>query len=339
MMKKKQYNILNDIYKRLLNRPVDQDGIVSYIRYVDTQAGIDRIIDTIMNSSEYRYKQKILIKPIIGSSYNYDNLDLLKDKNILILSLISNCEHNIHKTLHLLNSLKYLYNNVCYYFFTNNNIDNTVTKLQNITNQHIDGTVYDNENIYIRHGRNRLGNRINKLAEYRNIIFDHAIHRFDIDFDYVIVMDGDFLTAPSALDIARATCTQLPEWSCISANYCYNNTNYYYDTLALRLLDDNDDINDLYPNFMKYYGINHEWIDRLYTFQDYVQVKYAFGGLAIYKFNELIDIYNKFSQMYDIYPEIPSLCEHITLAQKLSNNIYIDSNIYFETVEPFFIKI
>lgn len=306
------------------------------LKHIHIPDGNKYIINQLVQSDKYshntQHNQKIL-KKITGTQYKYNSIDTLKNKKILIISLLRNCAHNTQKTLHLINSLNNIYHSVYYYFFSNNNIDRTAHKWNQIKNEckYIDGTIYNNEKIHVRQGRS-VGNRINKLAQYRNILFENAINTFDINFDYVIVLDGDFFTAPSAWDIAKATTVDISQWSCISGNYCYVNTLCYYDALSLRFIGQSNYIEDIYPDFNRYYGINTNWINQFYAFTDYVEVQSAFGGICIYHYNELINIYNTYKELYTVHKEYTSLCEHITLSHRLQHPQFIDSNIYFEAM-------
>ena len=118
------------------------------------------------------------------------------------------------------------------------------------------------------------------------------------------------------------------DWSSISANSIFRSMDYHYDIFALRLLNEPDNIRDIYSGFDNGYGKSSSWI-KLYNFETWFEVKSAFGGLTIYKMPELVSILERDSFLYNIegYPEYT--CEHVTLANKLAGKKLINPNIKY----------
>lgn len=332
-MNNKHYTTINNIYKKLLNRDITDREYETDAIIINKSNGIRIITNNILKSTEYINRHKFMPQLIMrnGFTVKYDNLSQLKNKKILLLSLIKDCANNVYQVYFLLKQLNNI-TNVYFYYFTNNNTDKTINGLELLTNkfQHFSGITHRNE-ILTAIKSNTMGNRINKLAQYRNLLFHNAIEHYRIAFDYIIVMDMDFLFAPSAYNICNAMVANLPQWSCISGNYCYKNSQYYYDSLALRELDNKLAIEDNYSNFYRYYGKNQQWIDKIYVFENYYEVQTAFGGLSIYNGKELLDLYHKDNKIYTEFTENTNLCEHITLSKKLKYKHFIDSNIYFQS--------
>lgn len=335
--------ILNDLYLHILGRPVDAIGIKTYLSYIYKKNGIQYISRSLINSNEYK-KHKTLntatIKVVDGASYKQDPqiYHSLSHKNILLLSLIKNCSHNIEHIKNLLIDLEQHFQHVNYFYFTNNNTDNTYDELRKLqdTNPNIDGILYHDEDYAITHN-DHIINRNTKFAIYRNILFDGSIQKFGQNHDYIVVFDADFSTPPTAEQIIQSICIEEQNWSYISGNYCYKTSNYYYDIFALRLPNQSKDIEKVYPDFNKYYGINHNWINQHYIFNGYVPTQASFGGVCIYKAKELYDIYNSNNKLYDENINYTQ-CEHITLSDKLQNlklinaNMHIESNEYLTTL-------
>ena len=120
------------------------------------------------------------------------------------------------------------------------------------------------------------------MAKLRNWNFNDAKGYFGTDFDYIVIIDTDL---HDYIDI-DGFCSSFnldEEWDMIAANGVHKNSNYYYDAFALRMLDEPDDINLIYPNFKNYYGRDYKWVDKLYVFESFYKVKSAFSGASILK--------------------------------------------------------
>jgi hypothetical protein len=251
-------------------------------------------------------------------------LDISNTK-ILVLSLVNNCGNSIHYINEFIKDLiKYL-PNTKFCFFSNNNQDSTEQILTNLSNNYpnyVHSQLYPNEKIV-------RSNRIEKLAKYRDLNFIEGISVFGSDFDYLIVFDSDlsdYILVKPILDSLKITNIK---WSCISGNHCYKNSQYYYDDLALRLIDDPINIKEKHQNFDQFYGHSEGWIDTLYIVNNWHKVQSAFGGVSIYKMPEIMEIFKQHKSLYEVSSLPKFTAEHIALNLKLSNNILINPNIRY----------
>lgn len=254
----------------------------------------------------------------------YDDSIDIQNKKILVLSLVNNCEKSILYIENFISSLSKAIGTAKFCFFTNNNLDSTVSILRNISTKY-------QPNIHVIEYNNDVitkVNRIHKFATYRNLNFKQAIEFFGIDFDYVIVFDSD-LASDIPVDSLLSSLRIQNSWSCISGNCCYSNSSYYYDELALRLLDDSISIAEKNPSFYDYYGFSECWIENLYIFNDWIKVKTAFGGISIYHMSEILEIYKEHGYLYNINKLPPFSAEHLFLNLLLKNDILINSNIQY----------
>lgn len=270
----------------------------------------------------------------IISGSKIKNNDILKHKTakILVLSIIKNCASSFSKIKTFIEDLQSKTEQTCFYYYTNNNLDRTVSLLTDWskTNTKVSGKNINDEEIHTILHNKKIGNRIHKFAEYRQQCLLEAINHFGNDFDYLIVFDSDLYSDIPVNNLLMSMNLE-EDWSVISGNMTYNNSGYHYDQLALRLFNDDIDITKIYPHFNKFYGFSPKWLHKLYIFNDVVEVRSAFGGLSIYKFNEILDAMNHHHNLYDLsnYPE--GTCEHISLSDKLPNKKFISSLISYST--------
>ena len=331
--------ILNQIYQDILNRPVDEEGIKNYSKYLPYREHFIR--KSLLRSDEYLILKGLKPKQNNNPSkieYNFikgfsPKLSLInpKNKKILVLSLVNNCVKNksINTIKTFIDQLQQNFGIVKFGALTNNNIDKTIEKLLEWQKE--------NQNIYIHQHKNEkisviennlCGNRITKLAEYRELILKLSLDYFGTDFDYIIVFDSDIIfDAYMVVNKIIESVSIDSKWSAISANNCFNKSNIHYDILALRLQNHPIDIQKIYPTFSEYYGKTYQWNTSLYIFKDYVEVQCAFGALTIYNAKEIIDLYKTNHKLYDVSSLPPCTCEHIGLDLKLKNKHYINSSM------------
>jgi hypothetical protein len=266
-------------------------------------------------------KTKIL-ESNISIDYKDQKIDT-KQTKILILSLVNNCGHTIHYITNFIQNISNIFPLSKFCFFTNNNVDKTNDILLNLfTNL---------KTVHIIHYKNEkitTENRIHKFAEYRNKNFEYAIEYFGTDFDYVIVFDSD-LGSDIPVEPIVDSFNIDQDWSCISGNHCYKNSSYYYDQLALRLIEDPIDVTLQKPKFLEFYGKSEEWIEKLLVIDDWLSVKAAFGGISIYKMQELLDIFHKNKKLYDISDLPQYSAEHMSLNLRLKCLTLINPNIKY----------
>jgi len=248
----------------------------------------------------------------------YKNLEQttkeLKDKRLLVLSLVNNCEQNLNNTKLFISDLKKIFHKVKLFFFSNNNKDNTEQLLKSYKEQDS-----DIDGIFFRDYLLTIDNRIEFFAKFREINFVTALDTLGTDFDYVMIFDSDVNQKIDCSSLINSFAIDR-QWSCLSANCCYNGSDTYYDQLALRLQGQPIDIQQIYPDFKKYYGSTTQWLHTVYQFQNWFKVDSCFGGMSIYKMPELLDIHSQYNNLYNIMPLPKYTAEHIALNIKLKND-------------------
>lgn len=273
--------------------------------------------------------QTDMIKQLNINIYDRPNIEVkykdvsLSDIKILVLSLLKDPLNNFNFINQFIQDLSKYIPHTQFSFFTNNNND-----LNRITPQLLKG---QNPNIQIIQYKNEhidINNRIDRFAKYRNLNFEYATKTLGTNFDYVIVFDSDLFNIIPVDGILQSLRLDLP-WSCISANCTYKNSNFHYDELALRTINDSKDISYIHPQFKEYYGINQKWISKFRIFNAWTEVDSAFGCLSIYKMKELLDIKEKYGQLYKINDYPPYTAEHISLNDKLPNKKLISPLITY----------
>lgn len=255
---------------------------------------------------------------------SYDTSTDIQNKKILVLSLVNNCEKSACYIENFIHNLSSSFHVVKFCFFTNNNTDSTPAVLHNFSTKY-------SPNIYIINGKNEPITKINRIyrfSQYRNINFQKAIEVFGTDFDYIIIFDSDLISDIPYESIIQSLGVK-NEWSCISGNCCYKNSSYYYDELALRFLNDKLSIAEKNPSFYDHYGFTASWLENLYILDGWIKAKAAFGGISIYHFKEILEIYQQYSYLYNINNLPPFTAEHISLNLLLKNDILINSNIKY----------
>lgn len=297
------------------------------IKHIDISKSLMRLHQKIKNLVPIiEHKPKVNI--IRGEQFNISKINT-KKKNILILSLVKDIiiNNNLLYIQQFYNNLVNNFGSVKYGILTNNNTDSTVDALKawqkNDNNIFIVETLPELITVTVN---NKCGNRILKLAEYRNKILEESIKYFGENFDYIIVLDTDIDDNYDISEIIKSISIDA-QWSAISANNYYKNSKFHYDMLALRLLDQSLDIHDISIDFDKNYGKNCQWIPALVIFKDFVKVKAAFGGLTIYNAKEIFNLFNINKNIYDLSSLPEGTCEHIALDIKLKNSHFINSNL------------
>lgn len=252
---------------------------------------------------------------------SYSDFDTLKDKKVLLLSMVNNCSFSYEYIKNFIQNITKNVKRCCFHYITNNNIDGTVFLLENLSKTtSTTGTILQNIKI-------TKANRIPIFTMMRNALFNSSASILGCDFDYVIMFDSDLICNIPHQPVLESLLVD-GDWSSISANSTFTSSDHHYDVLALRLLDQELNIRDIYPYFDKYYGVSELWADK-YFINDWQQVRSAFGGLTIYKMPELVEIIKSGDCLYDLnsYPEYT--CEHITLANKLAGKKLINPNIKY----------
>lgn len=337
--------ILNNIYKEILLRPVDQEGIKTYSQYIPYKENYVR--KSLLKSEEYEQlnnKQYANIKKSNLKILPHTKINHIKGvkfqisqfynntKNILLLTLAKNLiiNNNLEHLKLFKQKIQNLFKISKLSILTNNNIDNTINELNIWEQQDQDLYLIQHKNELISTIENHgFGNRIHKLSEYRNILLKNSLQYYNnIKFDYLMVFDSDInFDIDLVIEQIKQSISIDTEWSAISANGCFDKSFIHYDTLALRLPNQPIDIAEACPHFKTFYGKNFNWNNNVYVFNDFVETKAAFGGLTIYKGQEINDINKKYNSIYDTSTLPEGTCEHISLDLKLKNKHYINSSM------------
>jgi hypothetical protein len=270
--------------------------------------------------------------------YNDPNIDILyndsyepKNDKILILAITNNIVDPYRGLCSFFDDMTKIFGKVSVFLGANNfehKTHNVPKDIQPSLLNHIK-SIKDNVDFEIfKDEKLNIKNRIPALANYRENVFDLATQRFGKEYDYVIVFDTDTYGI-NVNNIVKSLSIK-NEWSCISGHLRYYKQPFYYDELALRRIGNDYNIKKLHPTFDLYYGVNGNWISEYKVFNAWHKVKAAFGGLSIYKMEELLKIKEK-GKLYNIKRFPKYTAEHIALCAQLPNDILISPLINFET--------
>lgn len=275
------------------------------------------------------------ILPEFQKEYN-SKVDLgkkyLNNKKVIVSGLVKNSEAKIVSCLNQLSNIADNSSALSCFLYENNSTDNTKEILNTYSETN---NKYDNFNFYsedislpnIPHGRS--SNRLKVLSYARNICKDFIKNTY-LDYDYVVVVDMDFVS--------------------ISLDGIYNSFGWFaqqqeqIDAMAgfsfITVQRPNPDNPSLIENHLSNYdswAYRHNWWEDLtkrfmldnktqaFTFDPMlwfsawtplvgacpIRVNSAFGGCCIYKTNQYV------SGQYEDYD-----CEHVTFHKSL----YFDSN-------------
>ena len=292
-------------------------------KYIGNIVKVDHSVSENMNEIQKNMNKypKIINLYETNVSIN-ETIPTLNDKSILIIGLIKNISKHFSNLIKTFNDLKGNIKDCKFYFITNNNNDNTVDLLKNWISEdkNIYGTFYHDISI-------DLNNRPSQLAKLRNICFNDSKNYFGINFDYLMIMDTDLVEPINSEKVL--SCFKInQEWDIITSNTIYKNSEIYYDSFALRLLNESDNIHDNYNNFKNSYGVNFDWLNKLYVFKSWYRVKCAFGGCCI--------INNSCFNMDKLWDEDISydMCEHISMCKKFKN-IFVNPEFKYNTIDFF----
>ena len=340
-MDKRYYNALNNLHREVFGDNIDREKYNKFIgplRVNFSQSTLQTI------KTHWMAKHDVAVVPPQPTkdvnSWNSateiifleDNsiktkhfLQSVKSKKILVIGLIKNISKHFSNLKKTIDDLANEFGECKFYFTTNNNTDTSEKLLRDWIshNNNIDGTFHKNSPVQIISSIGQIGNRTLELAKLRNVNFKDAKTRFGTDFDYLMILDTDIIEPISSEKIL--SCFRIDKnWDMITSNTVHANSEYYYDAFALRLPNQPDDINQLYPLFKFHYGRSWHWNKTLYIFDSWYKVKSAFGGIGLLKQSAL---------HYDILwdESIPvDECEHLSLCRKFAN-IYVNPSLKYNT--------
>jgi hypothetical protein len=266
---------------------------------------------------------KIMASDVGVCKMKHVDRSVLAGKSLMVIGLMKNICKDIKYLKFFINELKTLFGKVSFYYLTNNNSDDTmkVMKEWNAEDPDVDGIEMHNETFSVIDSDGGIGNRVVMLAKYRNKLFQMATSVLGTEYDYMLQLDTDLISEITAEKFA--TCFELDEpFDAICANGVFRNSHYHYDVFALRLLDDPDLIQDVYPYFSLYYGLTYDWITKMHVFDKWTKVRSAWGGMMLFS----RDVF-ALDKLYD--ESIPvNECEHVSLCRKLSN-VYINPKLTY----------
>ncbi len=244
--------------------------------------------------------------------------DYLKTKKVIICGLIRDSKKNLYYTKNNLKKLTSLFNDYRILIVENDSVDNTRKELLKMAKKDPKITILGcgvntrecklNLKRTIFHGRDHK--RIQKMVTLRNIYMDYIRNNDFEDYDFVAVMDLDFVGTFYIDGIASSgyEFKTNPKINAICANAMRivpvgNSVIYhYYDTYALSYKND------------KLYGRDpqnvEQWPLQCDDEKTYLQeVSSCFNGLTIYKKQALLSA----KYVLDTHPEGIAYCEHRTL--------------------------
>ena len=242
-----------------------------------------------------------------------------RNEHVLVLGIVRNISHHYINFLETIQNIKHVFDTK-FCFTTNNNTDNTIELLNNIT--------CNDDNIIFQCCKNieyDLHSRTSTLAKIRNINFRFAKESFkDHKFDLILIFDTDLnVSIPKHVihDFDKGCPNK--HWDLITSNTVCSMDEYYYDMFALRLMEQPDNIDEVYPLFNRYYGISPKWVEPNYNFHNWIQVRSAFGGFCFINNNNcLLD----FETLYDENINYKT-CEHLSFCKQFK---YVYINPYFK---------
>lgn len=260
-----------------------------------------------------------------------DDIDLT-NKTLLVVGLVRNIANNIKYIKTLIEDLRKSFKKVVFYFYHNNSSDNSIDLLKSWMAQDKDvaGTfASDNVITVIDIPNKTIGNRIPMFARMRNQNVKDALAYFGCDFDFVLMTNTDFVGHVDSAGICKSL--QLKnEWNIICGNCCFAKSYYHYDAYALRLLDESDNIRDIYSDFDKYYGINTLWLDRFYVFDAWTRVKSGFGDMCIIRMNGLMHAIDTCQgEICQVDETSPHICELISMCKRIGGPVWVSPYINY----------
>jgi len=258
----------------------------------------------------------------ITKEYIYGK-ELMKNSSVSICSIVRDCQKNLENNIHNIERLRLLFKNSEVIIFENDSKDNTLKVLENYQKKskgvHVLTENYDVPSI----PKQTIGDwnpyfsvaRIEKMTLYRNKYL-HFINSQGIKRDYVIVIDLDI----SNFDINGIIHSfgTLIDWDCISANgvsLSSNLKNQYHDSYALieyGKLNDQQTEQSIKDNRIYFSSLKRG--------MPLVLVDSAYGGMAIYKWRSIKDIY--YSCLLNNDPKVQCKSEHVDLHKKMIENGY-----------------
>lgn len=232
-----------------------------------------------------------------------------------IVSLARDCESVTPYSLARLGRLSEFFKTSHIHIYENDSIDNTPKLLKEWESQGKNRRAFCEQLDWPRGEQDYSLDRRRRMAYMRNKYMDNNMLS---DTDYTIIYDFDILGGASYHGILNSLGQDI-DWSCIASNSLYYRGTHeetqrvYYDTWALRLMDDDGE---------RFYSQEKsERLNKCYWNRGWplVEVKSAFGGLGMYKSRTLIGL------RYDSY-DIEHVCLHEQI-RDMGGKIYLSPSM------------
>ena len=245
----------------------------------------------------------------------------LKKMRLAVCGLARNCAPKLPATIRFIETLSTYFESTTIVVVENGSRDKTRVILNNwadsCSSLHIiDGKVPGEENASDTNANPYYSfKRVSRLAALRNQYLDFLkAQAVAPDFVLVLDFDVDRISLEGVLD----SFTREADWDVATAyGYSLSPTllERYHDTYALVPLGE-ENILQLETGLK---AIQRNWKQDIAS-SELVRVYSAFGGLAIYKYKQIIDL------RYTVCPNgderVEARCEHFSIANELQNNGY-----------------
>jgi hypothetical protein len=268
----------------------------------------------------------------------------MKNSSLSICSIVRDCGMNLKNNIPRIELLRTLFKDSEVIVFENDSKDNTLEVLRNWERSsskiNIFSEVFNSSTIptdSVEHGNRYFSKyRIGKMVTFRNKYL-HFLNNNGINRDYVIIIDLDI----SNFDIdgiIHSFGMQTP-WDCISANGISLSSRFvkqYHDSYALI---EHGRLNDVQTE--QSIRVNRIRYSAMKTGQGPLAVDSAFGGLAVYKWNSIKDLY--YSCLDNNDDRVQCKSEHVGLHKMMKDkghfNIYINPamKVKYRSVTPAFL--
>lgn len=247
----------------------------------------------------------------------------MKSKKIIICVTVKNESKYLKQFFKIIDQLIFKFKDYFIIFIESNSTDKTPEMINNYLKFKKGKSI----NLNINKNINRIKSLEICRNEYLKYINENNILK---NFDYMFIMDADGVNSKINYKKIYNSLNTKIDWSAIFANQKF----FYYDIYALRipnLINKNfiKKIIDDY-NSKKFKNLKENFKENLFKFffitknknERYIKVSSAFGGLAIYKTNRIIEFkYNSDEGLN---------CEHVKFNENINEKyggLFIDKQL------------
>lgn len=252
---------------------------------------------------------------------------------------VKNCATNLQKNIDFIKELikQKKFDSIQLFILESDSTDGTKTILKDLNGNNFINIFYEND-LHLR-----IPNRVNRIAYCRNYLIKKILD-YKVNFDFYIPLDLDIdLFALSNVDEFFELVSELYQRNDNDV-YFPNSKPYYYDVAALRSESwvDNDPWFQYYK-FAKYIPIGKVFFRLYYVFRKQknistsskpISVKSAFGGIGIYKINNI-----KLKNLSYLSDNHGFSADHVFFNQNFSNKYIIPSWVVRAPIEHIEYKI